>query len=214
MDSYPDADGKDHWYTTKFRKYPDAEAGWADLAVIMYKNRPTVLMAASAGDAYGVSANLYSTKYYTGRGKTAAERIAGHQKALLRNLIAQCKALKEPPPESVVMPAPVLKRGTISEDVKTIQRWAGLVADGVFGSITETWVKEFQSVHGLNPDGVVGDKTWKALSAVYEPTQQDIDDKNNNMIDHMKRCVMDFRQHTDEFVQAVNTFVDSSAGPK
>lgn len=35
--------------------------------------------------------------------------------------------------------------------------------DGLFGPLTEQAVKDFQSTHGLNVDGVIGDNTWKAL---------------------------------------------------
>ncbi len=41
----------------------------------------------------------------------------------------------------------------------------GLKVDGVFGSITEKAVKEYQYDSGLVPDGVVGDKTWASLLA-------------------------------------------------
>ena len=41
----------------------------------------------------------------------------------------------------------------------------GLKVDGVFGSITEKAVKEYQYDSGLVPDGVVGDKTWTSLLA-------------------------------------------------
>ena len=41
--------------------------------------------------------------------------------------------------------------------------------DGDFGKDTEKAVKEFQEDHGLNPDGVVGKKTWEALDKAVEP---------------------------------------------
>lgn len=39
-----------------------------------------------------------------------------------------------------------------------------IVADGIFGAITETAVKAFQRRVGLDDDGVVGPKTWAALA--------------------------------------------------
>ena len=39
--------------------------------------------------------------------------------------------------------------------------------DGIYGPMTEAAVKAFQSVFGLEPDGVVGRDTWYALERVY-----------------------------------------------
>jgi len=38
-----------------------------------------------------------------------------------------------------------------------------LEIDGVFGPLTTEAVKDFQSKHGLAPDGVVGPLTWQEL---------------------------------------------------
>jgi putative peptidoglycan binding protein len=51
-------------------------------------------------------------------------------------------------------------RGT---DVAFVQRWVGAEDDGVFGQATEERVKRFQSIVGLQPDGVVGPLTWRAM---------------------------------------------------
>ena len=56
-----------------------------------------------------------------------------------------------------------LKRGSRGEDVKTLQRKLNLVADGIFGQLTEEAVREFQKSHSLAVDGIVGAKTWAAL---------------------------------------------------
>ena len=63
-----------------------------------------------------------------------------------------------------------LRRGCSGEEVKKLQ--VELIelgynvvgtADGVFGAKTEAAVKMFQEEHGLTADGIVGEKTWKAL---------------------------------------------------
>jgi hypothetical protein len=66
---------------------------------------------------------------------------------------------------------PTLKRGANGGAVKRAQkhlrRWnLGLKrpkVDGSFGQETKHAVRDFQIVHGLKPDGVIGDKTWKEL---------------------------------------------------
>ncbi|MFA5052782.1 MAG: peptidoglycan-binding protein [Parcubacteria group bacterium] len=175
-DSYPDENGVDHWYTTKFRKYASAVEGWEDLANIMYEDRPTVLKAATAGDAYGVSSALYETKYYAGRGKTAKERIAGHHAAVARSLITICKALGEPLPSGEELPRRTLRRGDTGEEVKVLQRWFGLVVDGIFGPVLDEAVKDFQTDAKLKADGIVGNLTWDALEAKFEAKDAETSD--------------------------------------
>ena len=64
---------------------------------------------------------------------------------------------------------PVLRLGSIGSDVTLVQRllnnagYGLLVEDGIFGSRTETAVKQFQNDQNLTVDGVVGSLTWKAL---------------------------------------------------
>ena len=64
---------------------------------------------------------------------------------------------------------PFYQRGSKGEEVKQIQTglkeldyYRGPI-DGDFGGGTEAAVKAFQKTEGLTPDGIVGDKTWKAL---------------------------------------------------
>jgi len=64
---------------------------------------------------------------------------------------------------------PILRRGVKGEAVFTLQnrlRAIGLLslpADGVFGEATEKAVKSAQQKYKLDPDGVVGAGTWKAI---------------------------------------------------
>jgi peptidoglycan hydrolase-like protein with peptidoglycan-binding domain len=65
---------------------------------------------------------------------------------------------------------PALRLGSKSEDVKRVQlvlqttSYYNGAADGNFGSATEAAVKAFQKDNKLSADGIVGDKTWNALS--------------------------------------------------
>lgn len=58
---------------------------------------------------------------------------------------------------------PTLKRGASGNAVGELQRLLGLKQDKIFGYATETGVKIFQKEHGLEIDGIVGQKTWGEL---------------------------------------------------
>ena len=162
QDSYPDSNGVNHVYTTKFRKYPTPQEGWRDLAEVMYEQRPSVMAEATQGDVYWVSRALYLTHYYAGFGKTPDERIANHYRRLdqiVRSIAAEL---------GWILPAgdmPTIRRGSRGDAVKTWQRILKVVADGAFGPITEKATKAWQIAHALKADGVVGPMTWsKALA--------------------------------------------------
>ena len=63
---------------------------------------------------------------------------------------------------------PVLKNGSNSEVVKTLQKKLNakgykLTVDGIFGEKTLLAVKDFQNKNGLEVDGIVGKNTWAKL---------------------------------------------------
>lgn len=58
-----------------------------------------------------------------------------------------------------------LKKGSRGESVKKLQTALHIQPDGIFGSITEEAVKDFQKANGLVVDGIVGPKTWSKLGA-------------------------------------------------
>lgn len=66
-----------------------------------------------------------------------------------------------------------LKRGSRGAEVKTLQTRLNLMADGIFGPLTEEAVKEFQRRKGLTADGVVGAKTWAALGVARSTRKVD-----------------------------------------
>lgn len=55
------------------------------------------------------------------------------------------------------------KIGSRGEGVKQIQKALHLLADGIFGKLTEEAVKDFQLKNGLKPDGIVGPATLGKL---------------------------------------------------
>lgn len=65
-------------------------------------------------------------------------------------------------------PWPILHAGRTGDPVPALQlllRQHGhsLVADGIFGPLTDGAVRSFQSSQGLVVDGIVGNVTWTAL---------------------------------------------------
>lgn len=57
----------------------------------------------------------------------------------------------------------VLRNGSRGGDVKILQGYLGLKADGIFGNNTLAKVKEFQKSKKLTVDGIVGNNTWRKL---------------------------------------------------
>lgn len=77
------------------------------------------------------------------------------------------------PPEEVIVSVsvPQLQNGASGQSVRSVQILLNqkfsasppLAVDGEFGPATEATVKEFQTVHHVTVDGVVGPQTWGVL---------------------------------------------------
>jgi hypothetical protein len=57
----------------------------------------------------------------------------------------------------------LLKVGSKGNEVKLLQEFLEIGADGIFGKGTEKSVKEFQKINGLVADGIVGASTWDCM---------------------------------------------------
>ena len=76
-------------------------------------------------------------------------------------------------------PGRPLRRGSVGEDVRTIERQLNRIGrnypaipaitrlDGVFGPETESAVRTFQQIFSLDADGVVGKATWYKIKEIY-----------------------------------------------
>ena len=76
-------------------------------------------------------------------------------------------------------PGRPLSRGTVGEDVRTIQQQLNRIrrnypaippiteVSNVFDEETENAVRAFQSIFNLEPDGVVGKSTWYKIKMIY-----------------------------------------------
>lgn len=67
-----------------------------------------------------------------------------------------------------------IKKGDRGEDVKALQAKLNLVADGIFGTLTDEAVREFQKANGLTVDGIVGANTWSKLGLLPSPNPRKI----------------------------------------
>ena len=84
-----------------------------------------------------------------------------------------------------IPPNTVLRQGSRGNDVLTLQHILNVIAefypyipsvsqDGIFGSGTRQAVIAFQQDMGLDPDGIVGANTWKALYNTYLGIQENV----------------------------------------
>lgn len=68
-------------------------------------------------------------------------------------------------PDAPLFDPPVLLRtGSTGDAVGLVQEIVGVETDGLFGSVTEDAVKDYQRANDLVPDGIVGPLTAKAMS--------------------------------------------------
>ena len=61
----------------------------------------------------------------------------------------------------------VLKKGSKGKNVKLLQEFLKISADGDFGSGTEKAVKQWQKLNGLSIDGVVGRETMRKMGLSF-----------------------------------------------
>ena len=78
----------------------------------------------------------------------------------------------------------VLKLGSKGRDVKDLQEFLGIKADGVFGKGTEKSVKNFQKENNLVVDGIVGQATIEFIGLVSTDNSESIYTTNNGLLIH------------------------------
>lgn len=68
----------------------------------------------------------------------------------------------------------LLNTGSQGEDVKKVQRHLNMQETGMYCAKTKEQVKAWQLAHGLSPDGIVGENTWRKLcsAATHQTTSQ------------------------------------------
>lgn len=76
----------------------------------------------------------------------------------------------------------ILKKGTRGKEVKQLQEYLEIGADGVFGPGTEAAVKKWQKENKLAMDGIVGPKTWEAMGLATTDESEQVYTTDNGLI--------------------------------
>jgi hypothetical protein len=76
----------------------------------------------------------------------------------------------------------ILKKGTRGKEVKQLQEYLEIGADGVFGPGTEAAVKKWQKENSLVADGIVGPKTWEAMGLATTDESEQVYTTDNGLI--------------------------------
>lgn len=89
----------------------------------------------------------------------------------------------------------LLKKGSRGSEVRILQTKLQLLTDGIFGTITEEAVKEFQRSKGLVADGIVGDTTWAQLNTVTTVDSYDAQVVRGVVLKKSKRVINELICH-------------------
>ena len=76
----------------------------------------------------------------------------------------------------------ILKKGTRGKEVKQLQEYLEIGADGVFGPGTEAAVKKWQKENSLVVDGIVGPKTLEAMGLATTDESEQVYTTDNGLI--------------------------------
>jgi len=76
----------------------------------------------------------------------------------------------------------LLKVGSRGKEVKELQEFLNIGADGIFGKGTEASVKKWQSENGLTADGIVGPATWDAMGLATTDFSEQIYTTENGLV--------------------------------
>jgi lysozyme family protein len=92
-------------------------------------------------------------------GRGWSRRVEG----VRRDALAMAGSSAATPAAVPAMDYEVVKSGDRGPWVRKVQEVLGVHADGVFGPLTEKALQAWQSEHGLEPDGIAGRVTFRAM---------------------------------------------------
>ena len=110
----------------------------------------------------------------------------------------------------------VLKLGSKGKEVKELQGFLEITADGIFGKGTESSVKKYQKNNGLTVDGIVGPATLEHMGIIDSDTPFTTDDSErifetfNGL--HIHRHYLPWKEYKQGPVSPEYVFLHHTAG--
>lgn len=155
------------------------------------RNYPAIPVITDPTGSFGESTRAAVTKFQNVFGLTADGIVGKSTWYKLSNLYAAVTRLAELDSEGstlgigTVPPNVVLRQGSRGQDVVTLQYLLNVMSrfypsvpapiqDGIFGNGTRQSVIAFQQAVGLDPDGIVGPRTWEALYNIALGLQESV----------------------------------------
>ena len=104
----------------------------------------------------------------------------------------------------------LLKVGSRGKEVKELQEFLGIGADGIFGKGTESAVKEFQKTNGLTVDGIVGPSTWDTMGLATTDASEKVFTTDNGLV--VNRHFLPHGEYKNGPINAEWLFLHHTAG--
>lgn len=104
----------------------------------------------------------------------------------------------------------LLKKGSKGNEVKELQKFLGLTADGIFGAQTEKAVKKWQWENGLTDDGIVGPETSKYMGLSSTDLSEKFYTTSNGL--QVEQYYLPYGEYIDEITEKEYVFLHHTAG--
>jgi hypothetical protein len=104
----------------------------------------------------------------------------------------------------------ILKINSTGQDVKELQDFLGILADGHFGPVTKEAVFKWQTQNGLRTDGIVGPATWDAMGLASTDESEKTYITNNGL--PITRHFLPHGEYKDGPVKPEYVFIHHTAG--
>jgi hypothetical protein len=104
----------------------------------------------------------------------------------------------------------LLKIGSRGKEVKELQEFLEIHADGIFDKTTEVFVKKWQANNGLVADGIVGPTTWDAIGLATTDASEKVYTTDNGLI--INRHYLPKGEYKEGPIKAEWLFLHHTAG--